>query len=39
MKRGNQDVVREKCVLDDNENLCFDTAAKAMHGKNIIVVF
>ena len=29
MKRGNQDVVGEKCVLDDNENLCFDTAAKS----------
>ena len=29
MKRSNQDVVREKCVVDDNENLCFDTAAKS----------
>ena len=29
MKKGNQDVVVEKCVLDDNENLCFDTAAKS----------
>ena len=29
MKRGNQDVVGEKCVLDDNENLCFDTTAKS----------
>ena len=29
MKRGNQDVAGEKRVLDDNENLCFDTAAKS----------
>ena len=29
MKRGNQDVVGEKCVVDDNENLCFDTTAKS----------
>ena len=29
MKRGNQDVVGEKCVVDDNENLCFDTASKS----------
>ena len=29
MKRGNQDVVGEKCVLDDNENLCFGTTAKS----------
>ena len=29
MKRGNQDAVGEKCVLDDHDNLCFDTAAKS----------
>ena len=29
MKRGNEDVVGEKCALDDNENLCFDTTAKS----------
>ena len=28
MKRGNQDVVGEKCVLNDNEKLSFDTNAK-----------
>ena len=29
MKRGNQEAVGEKCVLDDNDNLCFETAAKS----------
>lgn len=28
MKRGNQDVVGEKCVLNDNDKLSFDTNAK-----------
>lgn len=28
MKRGNQDVVGEKCVLNDNDKLSFDTNDK-----------
>lgn len=28
MKRGNQDVAGEKCVLNDNDKLSFDTNAK-----------
>ena len=28
MKRGSQDVVGEKCVLNDNDKLSFDTNAK-----------
>ena len=29
MKRGNQNVVGEKYVLDDSANLCFDTLTKS----------
>ena len=28
MKMGNQDVAGKKCVLDDNDNFCFDIKSK-----------
>ena len=39
MKRGNQDVVGEKCVLNDNEKLSFDTNAKNVAWKGFIISF
>ena len=39
MKIGSQDIVGKKCVLDGNEDFCFNSAAKSSVRKNILEVF